>query len=1457
MQGKNITRRRGTSIAAAALSLALVAPAVQPVVAPQFGAVANAQTSGTVAATPATDPSKLIEADGIANGYVTKRIDMTNAFATLSGVIGLKETSASSSLKGTMGINDATVYLQFKDVDGTISPIYTAKSHQLGNTAGNYAFDLRAKDEEGNLLSHPDSPVPGGEYSFVDANGKPHIFRAKRGQEYRIWVDSPLKNEETGNDLGYVRQAGGGVPGAWAPVTQGTANGAFYLEGNNMQRTGVFLEERAPSVSENSYMVSPKFSMDEEGWHKPSGTEAPRYSYFGRVWSDAEGGPDRNEVGPLYFWKGDQPIEGAKVYASVLSDEGIAEFERLAIADKPYREQAAATKAMIENMRANGKEPILKTVGAETNADGRYTIRMGDDIGRRMKDYTYIWAEKDGKVLNSFSGFPTPVFQSVNANSGENPNSDGAVGIASFTNHRWYNINFAEVQADITHLDIVNYDSFLNPADLPEGINNLEPAKVKLTGALPFSGDNKIRWIGPDGKQIGEDCPVNTLADAKNCDLAPADFAEPGTYVAQLVNAYGVVIAQDSFIAVDKVRQNGEFEPQYKDAEAKVGETTTVAAPQDKDGKDLPEGTSFKQVTQVTDPNGKQIDTPNWVTVDPDGKIKLTPPEDAEAGEYNIPVLVTYPDGSRETITAKVTVKKEEAAPTKTTVDDSNVKPVDPTEDKQGTGIIVNNPDKDTKVSAKDEDGKDIPVVINPDTGEIEVTPGKDVDGPINVVVEDPDLTDGKVKVEVPVNGHEKDRDDNNSDKTPGNPSVNTTPETVIEGKPIKPFDTAKDVPEGGKVEVENLPGGLKVNPETGEVTGTPDKITDWGKEEEKRDVEVTVVIKDKDDNKVAEGKKVITIQRDTDGDGTPDITDTDDDGDGVSDEDEKNAGTDPKDPNSVPPSIIPGKSTDQVPANGEPKTLDDKVKNPTEGMTGDVLDKDGNPIENAKVEVDPNTGEIKVTVPEGTDPQDGKVVIRDKNSNPVGEIDIKIVDPKSDAAKNTPNYGDRKDVEAGETESSDPFEGKTDVPVKDAKGKPSAGSGDWTFKTGETDGVVEATAPGYDKVAEKIKSELPNIDSSWDKFKEIFTPYVRPSVDVDFTYNDGSENFATADFDLVGKDGKSLLDPNGDFDGDGISNKDEIEKGSNPADEESTPDEAAPTVDPVKPGDKKITGKDDRPNTEITVTFPDGTKKKVTTDKDGNWSVDVPEGTDLNHGDKIKVTDEAGNETPVEVKDTDKPTINEIKPGDKTISGKGDRPGEDIKVTLPNGKVIETTTDENGNWSVDVPSDVDLKTGDTITVTDAAGNKATAKVGIDTGKCVATTLGFGLPLIALLPIGLATQMDIPGVTPIANEVSARLEQANSQIQQQLGIFNPQMAGQVAEINARLKEVGGDLSMVAAGIALIAAGILAGTLIYDNCSPNGGFNSSVKDLELKGSSGKTHELSSKKQGEDKKPSAQK
>ena len=312
----------------------------------------------------------------------------------------------------------------------------------------------------------------------------------------------------------------------------------------------------------------------------------------------------------------------------------------------------------------------------------------------------------------------------------------------------------------------------------------------------------------------------------------------------------------------------------------------------------------------------------------------------------------------------------------------------------------------------------------------------------------------------------------------------------------------------------------------------------------------------------------------------------------------------------------------------------------------------------------------------------------------------------------------------------------------------------------------------------DSVNEELPNLSKveekkRWDKFVETFEPYAKPKVKVGFEYEDKSTNDATAGFDLLGKDGKSLLDPEGDFDGDGYTNKEEIEGGSNPADDNSTPSEAG------------------------------------------------------------------------DVKDTTPPTVDAIKPGDKTISGTGDRPNEKIIVELPDGTKVETETDKDGKWIIEVPAGVELKPGDKVIVSDGAGNSTTEQVGIDTGKCVATSLGFGLPLLALIPLGLATQMEIPGLSNVVADANAQLQAANTQIQQQLGLFNPEIAAQVDAANKQLAQFGADLGTVAAGIALIAAGILAGTLIYDNCSPNGG-GSSVKDLELKGSSGKTYAGSSKK-----------
>ncbi|ONK30162.1 hypothetical protein BVE84_03625, partial [Streptococcus azizii] len=124
---------------------------------------------------------------------------------------------------------------------------------------------------------------------------------------------------------------------------------------------------------------------------------------------------------------------------------------------------------------------------------------------------------------------------------------------------------------------------------------------------------------------------------------------------------------------------------------------------------------------------------------------------------------------------------------------------------------------------------------------------------------------------------------------------------TVNEKQPIEAIDVpVENKPANGTVEVNGLPGGLTYDPATGKVTGTP-TVTDWTNTEESREFTVTVVVKDSAGTPVAEKDFIITVQRDTDGDRDPDVTDPDDDNDGFTDEEEKTAGTDPKDPNSKP----------------------------------------------------------------------------------------------------------------------------------------------------------------------------------------------------------------------------------------------------------------------------------------------------------------------------------------------------------------------------------------------------------------------------------------------------------------------------------------------------------------------------------------------------------------------------
>ncbi|MBF1045013.1 MAG: InlB B-repeat-containing protein, partial [Peptostreptococcus sp.] len=123
----------------------------------------------------------------------------------------------------------------------------------------------------------------------------------------------------------------------------------------------------------------------------------------------------------------------------------------------------------------------------------------------------------------------------------------------------------------------------------------------------------------------------------------------------------------------------------------------------------------------------------------------------------------------------------------------------------------------------------------------------------------------------------------------------NINDQTVVEKNAITEINVTTDDPTA-TVTVKDLPSGLTYS--NGKISGTP-SVTSWGNDE-KKEFTVTVEAKDPSGNTSTKTFKII-VQRDTDSDGTPDVTDTDDDGDGVPDTEEIAKGSDPKNPNSRP----------------------------------------------------------------------------------------------------------------------------------------------------------------------------------------------------------------------------------------------------------------------------------------------------------------------------------------------------------------------------------------------------------------------------------------------------------------------------------------------------------------------------------------------------------------------------
>ena len=1274
MKKNYIARRRGTSVAAAALSFALVAPFAQSVaVAQETPAAVADQTAG---ASSAADQSETIDADAIASGRVTKAANLTDAQGVGKGLIsghvyltGPKGNPGSTIDNGNIPLDGVTVYAQFQDKDGSYSPIFSAKTHTLPNVVGGnggkgtFAFGTEDKG-----------------ITWTDKLGVEHTWAARTDQKHRIWVE-PYTNDR-GNKVVMFRQANGFVPGSFNGLVEGPL-GSFAAADGNIQLTAAFYQEVPPN-HETSWMAAKgdKLVEDPEGPIDAPATQLNESNVLsGRVWLET-GGPDKGIVatGPAMN-SIDEPADGYTVYASTLTKDGAAANQKLheQFKDDPNK-LADATKKMLED----NPEYILKTVYGKTDPDGYYSLRFGELTDANQtnedslnKDNVFVWVEnEDGVVQNGYTGFHTPVFQKYN--DGGNFRASAIPARNRTVTSRVEDQGKPRYGKQVNSIYNVNYALMpYTPVSIVADYNATDkPAAPGTTVTPEFSGDlstlpSQVEWRDQQGKVL-KTCELDQSkgikAQVAACTFDIPEDAEKGDYFNVVlvsggndVSAWTVLVTKDS----------DEYTPAYEDKFVVPGEetkSTPIFTKVDEEGNpteekvEAPEGSKFAIPGDFKAPEGYEV------AIDENtGEIAVTFPDKSKLNadtveEFDVPVTVTYPDGSTD---------KEVKAKFKLDTDGDG-KPDNEDTDDDGDGI----PDDQEK-----EDG------TNPKA------PNQNLDF-------EPEYEDGSGK--------------------PGEDVTVPAPTfTDKDGKETTAPDGTKFTPG------EGAPDGVTVDENTGEIT-VP--VPEDAKPGDKITVPVDVTYPD--------GTK-----------DTVDVTVTVDE-----------------------PAKTPDWN-DETTTPGEPVEIE---KDPnsgdfTPGSTVEVTDGPGT------AEIDDN-GKITVTPSDEAKPGDKIVVdVKDPEGKVIDTVTVTVTDPDATQAETfDPNYEKLTQVTVdGDKATNNPFGGE-DAPLKNIDSKASDGSQDWEFQMQEN-GVIVATAPTMAEVGEAVGEQLPTIDKSWEKFVETFTPYARPTVTVDFTYEDDSKDEGVdANFDLLGKDGKSLLDPNGDFDGDGHTNKDEIEKGTNPADKDSKPSE----------GD--------------------------------------------------------------DVKDTTPPTVNPIKPGDKTISGTGDRPNEDIIVELPGGKKVETKTDKDGKWTIDVPAGVELKPGDKVIVSDGAGNKTPAQVGIDTGKCVATSLGFGLPLLALIPLGLASQMEIPGLSNVVADANAQLQAANTRIQQQLGLFNPEIAAQVDAANRQLAQFGTDIGTVAGGLALIAAGILAGTLIYDNCSPNGG-GSSVKDLELKGSSGKTHAGSSKKE----------
>ncbi|WP_242259030.1 YPDG domain-containing protein, partial [Streptococcus thoraltensis] len=739
---------------------------------------------------------------------------------------------------------NAKVYLQWVNGKGFASPVF----YTTTNPDGSYVFDLKQK--------------------LVDPTGQVHEFKlAGDGNlAVRTWVENP--DPEKYN----VIKHGDQKYGFHTRLSRTNESWDFTAGVNRIVNGQVLLQEKPRT---NDWLMKP-----EAEWTKAPTSDGiwPNEGAYGKiagnVWYET-GDPSGSDS---RAWKKDSwdvSATGVKVVASYVNDEVTRQFDEWKKTNKGYTVEdfKVAQQEIVNAYQAqHGKDShIAETVVGTVDAKGEYYIPFrglygvsAQNKGAKTSDEEYGQLVKDEDVnhksllqwngtlgqrhrhINSDYMYVTAMIDDYaiwSNNYQNNMFTSASTGADIFdakmlASANGQNQNFIALAPQPMH-DVLVYDSAENYA-VPG-----DTAESKSGGLLP-SREYQVQWF-KDGVAIG--APVTKVSNVDGTldsvpITVPKDLDKNATYTSAIFHPnekttdLSDALAVDSFTAV--VDQNIIHEPSYADATAKVGEEASVTPTfAKKDGqavetKDVPLATdnAFK-----LDPNA--TDVPAGVQVDPaTGKITFTPTADQVGKEITVPVVVTYEDGTTDTVNAKFTVTDKAETNAETFEPAYAETPATPGKATTATPTFTDkdgNPVDSTKVPlATDKpfqlDPNNTPdgVTIDPQTGEVTFTP---TDGQASSTVKVPvtvTYADGTTDtVESVFTVGEKPA--TNADSfVPEYPNGNTIPGQKIDlgpsfGKDGEYVDNA-DVPlaKDKPFQIIGDVTGATIDPNTGQITFTP-----------------------------------------------------------------------------------------------------------------------------------------------------------------------------------------------------------------------------------------------------------------------------------------------------------------------------------------------------------------------------------------------------------------------------------------------------------------------------------------------------------------------------------------------------------------------------------------------------------------------------------------------------------